>query len=147
MLELFEHQKWKKNPEWNSSIVQQAGLFGNEDEIYEEFDILKNIIEEWWYKRYEISNFAAVGKSSIHNRVYREMEDYLWLWLSASSFINAKSSYFQAVIEQLKKVDSSFHTEWLNAIRRTNTPYFPKYIWNEKMMKDLLAHVNALMEI
>ena len=156
MLELFEHQKWKKNPKWNSSIVQQAGLFGNEDEIYEEFDILKNIIQEWGYKRYEISNFAAVGKSSIHNRVYREMEDYLWLWLSASSFINNKSKYFWAVVEKLKissakavsplnkgeqKKDtqnSSLFSEWLNGIRRTNTPYFPKYIWNEKLAESAI---------
>ncbi len=138
MLELFEHQKWKKNSDWNSSIIQQSGLFWNEDEIYEEFDILKNIIQDWWYKRYEISNFAAVGKSSIHNRVYREMEDYLWLWLSASSFINAKSPYFWAVLENLKKIDSSLRLEWLNGIRRTNTPYFPKYIWNEKLSESAI---------
>ena len=138
MLELFEHQKWKKNPDWNPSVIQQSGLFWNEDEIYEEFDILKNIIQDWWYKRYEISNFAAVGKSSIHNRVYREMEDYLWLWLSASSFINAKSPYFQAVIKNLKKVGSSLRSEWLNGIRRTNTSYFPKYIWNEKLAESAI---------
>lgn len=138
MLELFEHQKWKKNPDWNSSVIQQSGLFWNEDEIYEEFNILKSIIQEWWYKRYEISNFAAVGKSSIHNRVYREMEDYLWLWLSASSFINAKSQYFWDMIEYLKKVNSSLRSEWLNWIRRTNTPYFPKYIWNEKLSESAI---------
>lgn len=132
MLELFEHQKWKK-PDWNSFLSHQSGLFWNEDEIYEEFDILKNIIQDWWYKRYEISNFATVGKSSIHNRVYREMEDYLWLWLSASSFINAKSPYFWNVVEYLKKEDSSLCSEWLKGIRRTNTPYFPKYIWDEKI--------------
>ena len=129
MLELFEHQKWKR-PDWNSSVVQQSGLFWNEDEIYEEFDILKNIVEEWWYKRYEISNFAAVGKSSIHNRVYWEMEDYLWLWLSASSFINGKSQYFDAVKNKLlwnEKIDNLCWIRW------TNTPYFPKYIWNEKL--------------
>ena len=155
MLELFEHQKWKK-PEWNSSVIQKSWLFWNEDEIYEEFDIIKNIIQDWWYKRYEISNFAAVGKSSIHNRVYREMEDYLWLWLSASSFINNKSKYFWAVVEKLKissakavsplnkgeqKKDtqnSSLFSEWLNGIRRTNTPYFPKYIWNEKLAESAI---------
>ena len=138
MLELFEHQKWKKNPDWNSSVIQQSGLFWNEDAIYEEFDILKNIIQDWWYKRYEISNFAAVGKSSIHNRVYREMEDYLWLWLSASSFINAKSPYFWVVVENLKKTGLSFNSEWLNGIRRTNTPYFPKYIWNERLAESAI---------
>lgn len=157
MLELFEHQKWKK-PDCNSIAQNQIWMFWNEDEIYEEFDILKNIIQDWWYKRYEISNFAAVGKSSIHNRVYREMEDYLWLWLSASSFISAKSQYFWTVVEKLKisspqsgvsplskgeqktLQDSSTKftplngaLEWLDGIRRTNTPYFPKYIWGEKL--------------
>ena len=141
MLELFEHQKWKK-PSWNSSVVQQSRFFWNEDEIYEEFDILKNIIEEWWYKRYEISNFAAVGKSSIHNRVYWEMEDYLWLWLSASSFINGRSPYFEAVVEKLKKLDFSLRSEW-HWIRWTNTPYFPKYIWNEKLAE---SEIKSLSE-
>lgn len=110
MLELFEHQKRKK-PDWNSSLVQQSGLFWNEDEIYEEFDILKNMIHDGWYSRYEISNFSAVWKSSIHNRVYREMEDYLWLWLSASSFINAKSPYFWAVCECLQNICPPFWKE------------------------------------
>lgn len=129
MLELFEHQKWKK-PDWSSFVSQQSGLFWSEDEIYEEFDVLKNIIQEWWYKRYEISNFAAVGKSSIHNRVYWEMENYLWLWLSASSFINGKSEYFDAVKEKLlwnRKIENLCWIRW------TNTPYFPKYIWDEKL--------------
>ena len=177
MLELFEHQKWKK-PDWNSSSVQQSWLFWNEDEIYEEFDILKNVIQEWWYKRYEISNFSAVGKSSVHNRVYREMEDYLWLWLSASSFINSKSPYFWAMSEYLMNkppfdkggvpicrdggiINSdnipplSPLAEWghdftqLQWIRRTNTPYFPKYIWDEKIAESEikpLSHSDYLIE-
>lgn len=139
MLELFEHQKWKKS-DLSSSITGQSGLFWNEDEIYEEFDILKNVIQEWWYKRYEISNFSAVGKSSVHNRVYREMEDYLWLWLSASSFINGRSLYFDVVKEKLlwdKKIND------LSWIRRTNTSYFPKYIWGEKLAE---SEVKCLLE-
>ena len=143
MLELFEHQKWKKNPDWNPILSNKSESFWNEDEIYEEFDILKNIIQEWWYKRYEISNFSAVGKSSIHNRVYREMEDYLWLWLSASSFINSKSSYFWDTIEYLKQMDSSLRSEWLSGIRWTNTPYIPKYIWDEKIAK---SEIKSLSE-
>ena len=178
MLELFEHQKWKKNPDWNPVLPNQSWLFWNEDEIYEEFDILKNVIQDWWYKRYEISNFSAVGKSSIHNRVYREMEDYLWLWLSASSFINARSPYFWAVVEKLAslikgggeqsepvglkirnlKIPPIFPltegglskaSEWLDWIRRTNTPYFPKYIWNEKLPESAiqpLSHSDYLIE-
>ena len=37
-------------------------------------------------------------------------------------------------MEQKKDTqDSSICSEWLNGIRWTNTPYFPKYIWNEKL--------------
>ena len=43
-----------------------------------------------WYSRYEISNFALIGKSSIHNRVYWEMESYLGVGLNASSFFNER---------------------------------------------------------
>ena len=135
MLELFEHQKWKKNSNEDYSKAQKLGLFWSEDDIYGEFEILKTIIQDWWYKRYEISNFSVIWKSSIHNRVYREMEDYLWLWLSASSFINSRSKYFWAVRDKLlwnKK------TENLSWIRWTNTPYFPKYIWNEKLAESAI---------
>jgi len=154
MLELFEYQKWKKS-EWNSVTQNQVWMFWNEDEIYEEFYILKSIIQEWWYKRYEISNFAAVWKSSIHNRVYREMEDYLWLWLSASSFISGKSPYFKSVVEKLilptplnkggnpkdggiSFAKDRFDSSQLQGIRRTNTPYFPKYIWNDRFSESAI---------
>ncbi|MBQ7073658.1 hypothetical protein IJM86_01040 [bacterium] len=37
-LELFEHQQWKKTNEVDKQY------FGNDDEIYEEFDFLKNTV-------------------------------------------------------------------------------------------------------
>jgi len=64
--------------------------FGTDDEIMEEFLILKEIIENEWFARYEISNFAHASKASIHNMVYRNMEPYIGLWLSASSFFENK---------------------------------------------------------
>ena len=134
MLELFEHQKRKKKSENISEKIYQSNLFWNDDEIYEEFDILKNMILDWWYRRYEISNFSAVGKSSIHNRVYWEMEDYLWLWLSASSFINNRSSSFNLIKEKLFK-DKKKNCY---GIRWTNTTYFPKYIWDERIEKSTI---------
>jgi oxygen-independent coproporphyrinogen-3 oxidase len=39
--------------------------------------LLKDILLNAGYSRYEISNFALAGKSSIHNRVYWNMENYL----------------------------------------------------------------------
>ncbi len=64
--------------------------FGTDEEIMEEFLILKEMVENEWFARYEISNFAHAGKASIHNMVYRNMEPYIWLWLSASSFFGNK---------------------------------------------------------
>lgn len=94
-LELFENQRRKKS---ESPALINQGCFGTEDNIYEEFDFLKEILLDAGYKRYEISNFSLISKSSIHNRVYREMESYLGLGLSASSFIRADSEYFDALI-------------------------------------------------
>ena len=50
---------------------------GTDDEIMEEFQILKSFIEDAGYQRYEISNFAHASKASIHNMAYRTMENYL----------------------------------------------------------------------
>lgn len=147
MLELFEHQKRKKTDPYAPSMVfdqRDNKLFGDEDEIYEEFDFLKNIIQEGGYKRYEISNFSSVGKSSIHNRVYWEMENYLWLWLSASSFIRGDCQYFQGVVEKLW-----IKNDKLSWVRWTNTPYFPKYLQWERISKSsiqLMSQSDFLIE-
>jgi len=50
---------------------------GTDEEIMEEFILLKDIIEHTGFGRYEISNFASASKASIHNIVYRNMENYL----------------------------------------------------------------------
>ena len=67
-----------------------AIYYGTDDEIMEEFLILKGMVEDAGFLRYEISNFAAASKASIHNMVYRNMEPYIGLWLSASSFLGNK---------------------------------------------------------
>lgn len=68
-LELFPGSKWKS--------VENENYFGSDDEIFEEFEILKNIILEAGYRRYEFSNFSRSGMSSIHNRSYWNMENYI----------------------------------------------------------------------
>jgi len=73
---------------------------GDDDSRYEEFEILKDIMTRNGYNRYEISNFALTSKSSIHNRIYREMQNYLGLGLSASSFIRSYSDFFGNICEQ-----------------------------------------------
>ncbi|MCX6823924.1 MAG: coproporphyrinogen-III oxidase family protein [candidate division SR1 bacterium] len=67
-----------------------AIYYGTDDEIIEEFLILKSVVEDSGFLRYEISNFARAGKASIHNMVYWNMEPYIGLGLSASSFFGNK---------------------------------------------------------
>lgn len=97
-------------------------LNSTDDDIYEEFAILKDILIDKWFKRYELSNFSLLWKSSIHNRVYREMWDYIWLWTSAASFIKNPN-------DELKKY------LWISqnslSVRRNNTVKLAEYDkWN-----------------
>lgn len=106
----------------NIQETQSSTVFGSDDDVYEEFAILKDILLDKWFKRYELSNFSLMWKSSIHNRTYREMWDYIWLWTSASSFIKTPN-------EELKKY------LWINenteAVRRNNTVKLAEYDkWN-----------------
>lgn len=121
-LELFPgslryYQNNSKAKETNSSFSKIL-QFVSDDSIYEEFATLKDMVLDSWYKRYELSNFSLWWKSSIHNRVYREMWDYVWIWTSASSFIKSPNS-------ELKKY------LWISkdslALRWTNTSQVANY--------------------
>ncbi len=98
-----------------------------DDDIYEEFSILKDIILDSWYLRYELSNFSKLWLSSIHNRVYREMQNYIWLWVSWSSFLNPDIENYQEIIKKINP-DLNTQNKW---IRFTNTQSISDYInWN-----------------
>ena len=60
----------------------------NEEKILDNFSKYKKIITNFWYKRYEISNFSKTWLESKHNMVYWTMKPYLGIWPSASWFIN-----------------------------------------------------------
>lgn len=111
---------------WSLRYHQNREMF-TDDDIYEEFSILKEIILDAWYSRYELSNFAKLGKSSIHNRVYRDMENYIWLGVSWSSFLNSNIDWYSQLISNLE-IKSDWKNKWL---RFTNTQNISDYIkWN-----------------
>ncbi len=117
-MELFAGSAWQsKTPEKPIS----GAYYGTDDEIYEEFDILKGIILDAGYSRYELSNFSRQGKSSIHNRVYREMENYIGFGMSGSSFINLK--------EQEDRAQTlPWYTKDSVGLRWTNTTNLVEYL-------------------
>jgi oxygen-independent coproporphyrinogen-3 oxidase len=92
MLELFPGSKWHAQQTALGMTPQEGyGLkqYGTDDDVYEEFQILKEMIQDAGYRRYEISNYSLAGKNSIHNRVYRSMGEWLGLGTSAVSHLSA----------------------------------------------------------
>ncbi|PID34534.1 MAG: hypothetical protein CR971_02760, partial [candidate division SR1 bacterium] len=82
-----EGPKRKKPPLGGEGDPDKVGVersYTKDDLISDEFALLKQVVEEEGYQRYEISNFALPGKSSIHNHVYWTMENYLGIGTSAS---------------------------------------------------------------
>lgn len=91
-LELFPGSKWHAQQTALGMTPQEGyGLkqYGTDDDVYEEFQILKEMIQDAGYRRYEISNYSLAGKNSIHNRVYRSMGEWLGLGTSAVSHLSA----------------------------------------------------------
>lgn len=115
-LELFPGSKWQsKTPD---KLISWT-YYGTDDDIFTEFAYLKDIILDAGYQRYESSNFCKPGVSSIHNRVYRTMKDYIWFWPSASSFMhtNGLDSF-----DKLGKISKE-----TKAVRWTNTSNLVEY--------------------
>lgn len=79
----------------------------NEDAIYDEFIYLSDTVERAGYHRYEASNFALRGKRSLHNMVYREMGNYLWLGINSSSYLERKLALNSNVLHQISSESSS----------------------------------------
>ena len=94
-LELFEGSD-RYNKQSHLYSAEQEGFwlkkYGSDDDVYAEFELLKEILLEAGYKRYEISNYSKAGKNSIHNRIYRSMGERLWLGTSATSHITNPST-------------------------------------------------------
>lgn len=52
-----------------------------------EYELTKELLREYGYERYEISNYSLPGYECAHNLVYWERKAYLGLGLGASSFV------------------------------------------------------------
>jgi len=88
--------------------------------VYAEFEFIKNLFQENGYRRYELSNFALPGKASIHNNVYRNMENYIGVGTSASSFVD-----FNTMPDMRTHITEN---QDVRSARRTNTKVITDYI-------------------
>lgn len=114
-LELFE---WSKR--WNPKKFPKEKI--NEWWRNHEFELIKNILKNWWYNRYEISNYSLPWFESTHNLHYRDRWYYLAFgpWASGCMPINFW-------IYDLKKPTYSID------FRRTNTKRIDKFINYERV--------------
>lgn len=126
-LSLYTLELFPGSIRYHEDKCKNEGAFGNEDEIYMEFDILKNMMLDHWYKRYEISNFSLPGKSSIHNRIYREHWNYIWIWTSAASFIQQPNK------ELCKYLNIPENTK---AVRRKNNESLENYKESKRLSNE-----------
>ncbi len=63
-------------------------VWGNDEDITDEANRIKQKLTNTGYNRYEVSNFSLSGKRSLHNMVYRTGGSYLGLGMYSSSYLN-----------------------------------------------------------
>lgn len=74
----------------------------SEEQSARQFSMMKDVLESYGYRHYEISNFSFPGKESLHNMGYWTGQPYLGLGSSAHSFIPGKRSWNISNISQYK---------------------------------------------
>ena len=59
----------------------RSALLPTEDEQADMYLYAVEILQQYGYQQYEISNFSFKGKESRHNLKYWNVEDYMGIWL------------------------------------------------------------------
>lgn len=153
----YEQQRKKF---WHANEGFGLKKYGSDDDVYDEFQLLKSIILDGGYNRYEISNFSSAGKNSIHNRVYRNRENYIGIGTSAASFWNltnedqsfvqSMSDFFHQYIDIGESKGKIFFAPTAPTwIRRTNTRNitdYSKHLFIDPTTIDILKEEDALIE-
>lgn len=153
---------WKyKKIKHISFYLLEAGIYPKnwknfslkEEDFLWEYIFTKNILENLWFQRYEISNFAKAWFECVHNKSYWEHKNYLGLWLWAHSFMNnsrfAYKTDFEAFYNDeleykeelsqddilLEKIMFQIRTTWIeNKYRKyLNSEKINEFIW-EKLL-------------
>jgi oxygen-independent coproporphyrinogen III oxidase len=125
LLELFPGSKWHSLlHSTNLSPLLTKLVSPDEQAIMTEYDAIADMLYTAWYYQYEVSNRSLAGKSSSHNRVYWNMEPYLWLGTSASGLISKS----QITNHNNTKTALWFMDYDLWFIRYTNTSNLTQYL-------------------
>ena len=84
-------EEWIYPKNWQNISIRK-------EDYLDEYEGVYKTMQEYWFSRYEISNFAKPGFECLHNKSYWNHSNYRWFWLWAASFIEnrrfANSSKF-----------------------------------------------------
>lgn len=130
-LELIPWSNWFNESARTAQVVQK--MYGSDDAIIEEFHLLRDIIKHAGYKRYELSNFAKMGKGSIHNMVYWTDGSYLGLGINSSSYFNQHfvDTHHEAITAVAPALLGENHKQHL-PVRFKNTIHWKTYLsWSK----------------
>jgi oxygen-independent coproporphyrinogen-3 oxidase len=141
----IKNDEAKKLPEswifnFKSWILKQC-INPDDNKVLFEYELLSDIIQSSWYRRYEVSNYALPGKESLHNMVYRTMQPYIGIWASASWCIRGYN-----LTDKVNSNDGQ--SEWITC-RYTNTTilsdYF-KWLYIDHTKTSVLWNTDILFE-
>lgn len=92
-LELFAGAPW-----YDGSDLSLQKHYGDQDDMMDEYDWIRDVIYDGWYRRYELSNYSTPWRNSLHNRAYRQQDNYLWLgtWATSCFFDKNGSDLYRA---------------------------------------------------
>ncbi len=89
LLELFPGSKWHNIYHDQITDPSLAKLVRPDyEKVMDEYDNFHDILQEAGYNRYEVSNWSLPWTQSIHNSIYWTMQPYIWIWASASGFVD-----------------------------------------------------------
>lgn len=89
----------------------EKGRLPDEEEERRIYHVTKEILMQYGYERYEISNYAKKGRQCRHNLGYWERKNYLGLGLGAASLI--ENVRFQNTGKLSVYLESKGNIEWL----------------------------------
>ena len=93
----------------------------NEDEEREMYHKGKELLKNYGYNQYEISNFAKDNRKCIHNIQYWKCNEYLGVGAYSSSFINSKRiKNIQDIQEYINLINNNKNTEIIENINNIN---------------------------
>lgn len=127
--------------------------FPTEDEDRRLYELTGEILSEYNYKRYEISNYAKKGYECIHNKTYWLRGNYVGFGLGAASLVDEvrwknKSSmkaYEEVLRKQPKQKESTLQYNSLSQAR-TRLGEEVQYLTIEEQMEEFMFLGLRLME-